>query len=295
MTKLVAKIQYKNFEAGEFTNVQERDYEETITLIGEFPWDMQRDKIVIGLTNPSVTIEGKHNNFLKLAVFFNQKYVLHYFDKKQVLYTKSFLHLTDVYVYIKRFFEQAEFEPDGFKKENIWLQHNLKHFVTQDFRYRVSGKSVIRYLLAKSGINFCFSIVILAIFFGKGFAVNIMGLIVLLLLIFILGGGSQFLLFFNYYKYVKNKMLILSKGNDSFWFGDKSNPLHYTKKDILNYTTIKTGGSRGLYNGFAIVEITLRDGTLLKIPNLLLDDTMLAQKLFEYPGTEKNEFPYLRT
>lgn len=55
------------------------------------------------------------------------------------------------------------------------------------------------------------------------------------------------------------------------------------------------GGSRGLYNGFAIVEIKFKNGTVLKIPNLLLDDWVLAQKLFEYPGTEKNELPYLRT
>ena len=296
MTRLVAKIQYKNFEAGEFIDVQERDYEETIALIGEFPWHTQREKVVIGLTNPAVTIEGKDSSFLKLAVFFNQKYVLHYFDKNQVLYTKSFLDVKDSYAYIKRFFEQPQFAPDTFKKENTWLQHNLKHFVTQDFRYVVSRKSVIKYLVATSGINFCFSIVILAVIFRKGFdAINAMGLIVLLLLIFIVGGGSQLMLFLNYYKYVKNKMLILSRGNDSFWFGDKSNPLHYNKKDILHYTTIKMGGSRGLYNRFAIVEITFKNGTVLKIPNLLLDDWVLAQKLFECPGSEKNEFPYLRT
>jgi hypothetical protein len=296
MTRLVAKIQYKNFEAGEFIDVQERDYEETIALIGEFPWHTQREKIVIGLTNPAVTIEGKHNNFLKLAVFFNQKYVLHYFDKNQVVYTRSVLDLADGYVYIKRFFEQPEFVPDDFKKENTWLQHNLKHFVTQDFRYITSRKSVIKYLLVTSGMNFCFSVVMLTVIFLKGFhTINALGLTALLLAIFVVGGGSQFLLFFNYYNHVKNKILILSKGNDSFWFGDKRNPLHYNKKDILYYTTIRMGGSRGLYNGFAIVEITLRDGTVLKIPNLLLDDIMLAQKLFEYPGTEKNELPYLRT
>lgn len=83
MTTLISKVQYKNFETGEFVDVQERNYEETIQLIEKFPWNDQREKIVIDLTNPSITIEGKNNNFLKFAVFFNQKYVLHYFSETQ--------------------------------------------------------------------------------------------------------------------------------------------------------------------------------------------------------------------
>ena len=69
MTNLVSKMQYKNFEAGEFIEEKERSFDETIELIGNFPWEAQREKIVIELTNPSVTMEGKNNDYLKLCKY----------------------------------------------------------------------------------------------------------------------------------------------------------------------------------------------------------------------------------
>ena len=156
MTQLISRLQYKNFESGEFIEIAERNYDETIELIEKFPWNDQRDKIVIDLTNPSVTIEGKNNDFLKVALFFNQKYVLHYFDENQVLYTKSFTNLKDGYEWINNFFIQSKFDTNELKKETTWLQHNLKHFVTQNFRYVLTTKSA-RNLLAVYKWNESFS------------------------------------------------------------------------------------------------------------------------------------------
>ena len=295
MTKLTSKVQYKNFEPGEFIDIKERDYDETIKLIETFPWEIQREKIVIGLTNPSITIEGRNNDFLKLAVFFNQKYVLHYFNTTQTLFTKSFIHLKDSFEYIINYFLQAEFDITDFKKENTWLQHNLKHFVSQDFNYVVTSKSIRNYLLSTSGMNFCLSIVFLILFLSKGSKpINILGLIMLLFAIFLIGGGLHLLLFFNYYNYVQDKILIMSKGNDIFYFGSVDNPVRYDKRNILRYTTIRSRGSRNQFNGFAIVEIEFNDGTVLKIPNLLIDYQALEQKLFEYPRIDVNKFPFLK-
>ncbi|WP_345238716.1 hypothetical protein [Flavisolibacter ginsenosidimutans] len=264
-------------------------------LLENFPWENQRDKIVIELTNPSVTIEGKNNDYLKCAVFFNQKYVLHYMDASQTLFTKSFLHLRDGYEYIKNYFLQAQFDTTQFKKENTWLQHNLKHFVTQDFNYLVTPKSIKNYLLSTSGMNFCLSVFFVILFFTKGVnSINVLALIVLLTVMFLVGGGLHLLVFFNYYRYVKDKILIMSKGNDTFYFGNVDNPLRYDKRNILQYTTIRSRGSRNQFSGFAIVEIAFKDGTVLKIPNLLVDYAALEQKLFEYRRVEVNKFPWLR-
>lgn len=295
MTKLTSKVQYKNFEPGEFIYVKERDYDETISLIGNFPWESQREKIVIDLTNPSITIEGKNNDFLKLAVFFNQKYVLHYFDTTQTLFTKSFIHLKDSFEHIRNYFLQENFDVTGFKRENTWLQYNLKHFVSQSFNYVITPKSIKNYLLSTSGMNFCLSIFFLILIFSKGFnSINIIALIVLLAAIFLIGGGLHLLLFFNYYNYVKGKILIMSKGNDTLYFGNVENPVRYDKRNILQYTTIRSRGSRNQFSGFAIVEIEFKDGTVLKIPNLLVDYLALEQKLFEYPRIDVNKFPWLR-
>lgn len=294
MTRLISKVQYKNFEVGEFVDIQERNYEDTIKLIESFPWNSQRDKIVIDLTNPSITIEGNNSDFIKFALFFNQKYVLHHFDQTQVLYTKSFINLNEGYKYIRTYFEQPEFDTTDFKKETTWLQHNLKHFVTQDFRYIVTPKSIRAYLISTSGINFCLSIVFLILFLSKGLdSINIIGIIAILLAMFLIGGGLHLIIFFNYYNYVKRKILIMSKGNNTFFFGNVDSPLKYDKKDILQFTTIRSRGTRNQFSGFAIIKIEFKNGTILKIPNLLVDYTALENKLFEYPKIDKNKLPYL--
>lgn len=294
MKRLISKLQFKNFEQGEFIEVQDRTYEEVVELIEKYPWNIQREKIIIDLTNPSITIEGKNNDFLKFGLFFNQKYVLHYFDKTQTLYTKSFLNLKDAYGYIRSFYEQAIFDAKDFKKETTWFQNNLKHFVTQDFRYELTKKSIRSYLLSTSGMNFYISIFFLILVLSKGLnSVNSIGLIVLLILLFLIGGGLHLILFFNYYIYSKNKVLIMSKGNDIFYFGDKKVPSKYDKKDILQYTTIRTSGSRNPFNGFAIIKIELKNGNVLKIPNLMIDYLALENKLFEYPKVDLNKLPFL--
>ncbi|MBS0646949.1 MAG: hypothetical protein JSR97_10230, partial [Verrucomicrobia bacterium] len=48
------------------------------------------------------------------------------------------------------------------------------------------------------------------------------------------------------------------------------------------------------FSGFAVVEIELKDGAVLKIPNLLVDYLALEQKLFEHPRVDVNRFPWLR-
>jgi len=48
--QLISKVQYKNFEPGEFTDRRGRTYDETIALIEAFPWSQQRAVIGKELT-----------------------------------------------------------------------------------------------------------------------------------------------------------------------------------------------------------------------------------------------------
>ena len=186
MTRLISKVQFTTFEPGEFIDIEERDYDATAKLIEEFPWDSQRQNIVIDLTNPSITIEGKNNDFLKCATYFNQKYALHYFDEHQVLFTKSFNEINAVYSDLKKYFELAIFDTSDFKRETTSLQHNLKHFVTQDFRYELTPRSIRRYITQTSGINLLFSIMVIALFLIKQNSINPIVLSFIGLMIFLL-------------------------------------------------------------------------------------------------------------
>lgn len=289
MYELVSKIQYKDFEAGEFVESQKRSFEETIDLITKFPWNKQREKIVIDLTNPSITIEGNSKDYLKLGVFFNGKYVLHYFNSEQVLYTKSFQSLEDSFKYWKDFFSPC-FAPTDFKKEYTWLMHNLKHFISRRFHYQLSTKSVRKYLLATCGLYLAFSLFIISGNVIVGLKSSDVGLLMIFELPFIvfIGGGIHLIFFFNYYFYAKGKLFIMSKGNDIFYYGDTVSPTMYRKEDIVNITILQPSG-RYYLNEFGLCKIELSKGDCLKIPNIIIDTGDLENKLFAYPIIRKNK------
>lgn len=293
MSVLVTKIQFNNFETGEFIEVSKRTYEETVDLIEHFPWNNQRDKLVIDLTNPSVTIEGRNNDFLKLAVFYNGKYVLHYLNADQVLFTKSFEEIKDSYPYINNYFSST-FDTTDFKKEITWFQHNLKHFVSQNFNYMLSLTSVRKYLFSTSGMNLTVSVIFILFFAFNGFGrINGVALIFISLWLFVFWGWLNLILFFNYYFYARSKLLIMSKGNDIFYYGDINSPLKYDKKDIVHYTVKRGRGSRNVLNGFALIMIELKDGTLLTVPNILVEYTAIENKLYQYTRIEKGGFAFI--
>jgi hypothetical protein len=295
MKQLTSKIQYHNFETGEFIEKQKRTYDATISLIETFPWNEERTKLVVDLTNPSITIEGNNNDYLKLAVFFNEKYVLHYFNNGGVLFTKSFLNLKDSYLDIQRFFDQPDFDVSAFKKENTWLQYNLKHFVSQDFNYTLTKKTTWQFLFSTSGFNLVFSIFFLLLSLAKGFhPVNPLLVLFFLFIFFTAGGGLNLVLFFNYYFYAKNKRLIISRGNDAFYYGDKNAPTCYNKKDIMQFTTTRVRNSKSQISSFAFVKIEFNDAREIVIPNIFVDYTAMERKLFEYHEIEVNKFPYIQ-
>lgn len=294
MKELISKLQYKNFEAGEFIEEEKRNYEETIALIEAFPWEQQRDHIIIDLTNPSITIEGDNNDYLKLAVFFNQKFVLHYLNDQKILFTKSFTDFKNSYKYIRDFFESSAFDLSDFKEETTWLKNNIIHFVSQNFNYTINPKSIRHFLLLTSGINFVLPlIIILGILFRGIDSFNIGTLVLFTIMVFFVGGGINLILFFNYYFYAKNKILIMSKGNDIFYFGEINSPKKHDKKEIIQYTTLKLRNSKAPINGFATIEIEFKDNEKIIIPNLLIDYISLEQKLYQCKRINKGGIPFI--
>lgn len=290
----LSKLQYKTFEPGEFVEIQRRNYDETIRLIENFPWNQEREHIVIDLTNPSVTLEGE-TDFLKLALYFNGKYVLYYLNEENILFTKSFTVLADAYPYIHTFFGSAVFPVTDFKRENTWLKNNRIHFVTQDFRYMVTARRTRQFLLSSSGFSLVFFVTVNFFFlFDTDHTVTFWGLLLTVGLLFLFGGGINLLLFFNYYWFTRNRVLVLSRGNDLFLYGLRSDPVVYDKKQISEISIIHYPNNRSPIVGFAVLWIRFRDQRTIQIPTLLIDQTEIWRK---FPGisiTYENAFPVMR-
>ena len=86
----------------------------------------------------------------------------------------------------------------------------------------------------------------------------------------------------------------MSKGNEIFYFGDKENPIKYNKTQILRYTTIRIRNSKHTISNFALVIIELKNGGEIRVPNILLDYTLLECKLSGISRIEQNSYPGLK-
>ncbi len=275
---MLSKVQHQNFEPGEFVDICYKNYHEIISLIEDFPWNKERDRIIIALTNPSITIEDEKGNYLKLALFFNGKYVLHYFDKEQHLYTKSFTDYRGAYPYIQSFLEEGKLNLKDFKKEYTWNQHNLIHFATKDFHYFLTKGKVRKFMW---GQNFASLLCTSIIAFIVILAIHRLQYATAFFLIIVSSPFWVFnlLLSSNYYNYAKRKMLYMTKGENVFYYGDKSAPTKYNKEDILKVVEHAVRG-RNVANGFSFLKIHFENGDTIKIPNILVNNSELRNKLY---------------
>jgi hypothetical protein len=293
MRRLISKIQYKTFEQGEFVSEQERTCEEVIQLIKDFPWAEQRKGIGITLTTPSVTIQNEKGQFLKFAPYFKGKYVLYFLDYFNTLYKLSYVRMEDHFPQIEAFFSDEGIDISAFKKENNWQQAQ-KNFISQSFHYFVTAGQANLFFKSTSGVNVIFSLIFLAwLLFGKT-KPPIEVIVVLLMVLFFLGGPLQLMIVNNYYRYARNKVLIMSRGNSSFYFGDVGNPVMYKKEDIsIVYSRSLSGTYSDGNANFVVIEIVFKNGTSIKIPNILIEEHLLINKLSRYPHKTKRALPFV--
>lgn len=124
METLISKLQYKNYERGEFSNSEMRTAEETIQLIKDYPWDEQRQLASVELTCPSVTIEHYTGKFLKIGPYFGGKFCLYLSDGRKIS-EKIVQHLEDSFEIINDFYCKGLYI-------NLSKGHDNFYFGTED-------------------------------------------------------------------------------------------------------------------------------------------------------------------
>ena len=293
MTEVISKLQYKEFEKGEFIDEKARTFSECQKIIEEFPWEKERESLKVSLTNPSITFEKQKNNFLKLSTSYNQKFILNYYNESQELYSKNCYSYVDSFPFIEQYFVDSTFDTKEFKKENIWMRNIRQHFETQTFIFQVTPNSAFKYLFRTSWISFCLPILISLIFIFMGHSrLDTIGYLSIAFVIFFVGGGLNIVLFLNHYFWGKYNKLILSRGNDNFHFGNKQTIKMYSKNDILKYTTFRHHSYRSPINEFAVLKIEFKNGEILKLSSILLDHYSWERKLYKCIKVDKNRLPF---
>lgn len=308
MNQLITKLQHKLDEPGEFTEIALRSYNETIQVIESFPWQAEHDHLVVALTNPSVTIESGTGNFLKLSLYYHEKFVLYFLDHDKKLYSKSFLKLADSYPFIQQFFEKGEVTLDAFKHEITWGKNNRSHFQTQSFSVETNGVTWRRFLIRSSWLQFTFLLYGLILFallttkphyrgmawiWRSGDILVIAKALLFLLLLFIIFGGLNLIFFINYYLHLNRYVLQLSRGNDLFSYGPVSSPVTYSKHDIAEIRFRGDKNGRNPLRKFQVFKIKFFNCEQVLIPTVFFDESDMFNKFPGIPITREKGFPWL--
>ena len=286
---MLTKIQYNNYEPGEFTDMEERTVEEAILLIESFPWDQQREHFSIGLTGPSVTIESIDHQYLKLIPWYHGKFILQYFNALKQLYSHSFNSPPDAIPFIRCFFDSPSLDTTAFRHETTWFSNPAGHFRTRDFQYSLSWRRILPVVL------------LLVVFLWPLLTMSFLGLEVPSFGHFLLLIPAVFCVYYlrlisvivNHYRASEGKVLILSKGKDDFAYGPANDPIPLRKQDIRSIVTYGRV-NRGGYPSWTKVKITFKDGRSIDISCLLIEHDKLIGK---FPGRTssviKKFFPFM--
>ncbi|WP_259067090.1 hypothetical protein HDF24_19980 [Mucilaginibacter sp. X4EP1] len=273
MPQFISKLQHKYYEKGEYADEKVRTLQDTLQLIKDFPWDRERG-VDVQLTGPSVVIQDENTNYLKVALYFNGKYCLYYFDCDHHLYEFHTSELNDIYELVTKFFD-GQINLQKFEKHTLSIGVH-KHFESIAFDYTVSSSkfyfqlffitlAFLAPLILTSRILFTrkisevYPILVFVVCFSLFF---------LYLLVLMLKKYSKF----------KNMYLNISCGNDVFKFGDGETITEYNKADIAKINIYGKPGSNSM---LTIIEINFNDGTRLEFPTFLIDSITFIAKFHD--------------
>jgi len=278
---LLTKIQLNNYEPGEFSDIKQRTYSETQDLIEHFPWTQQRDHISISLTNPSITIESPSGDYLKLAPYYNGKFVLYYVDGKNHLFNHSMPALGEAYPIIESFFDN-KLDIAGFKLQSTPFTNNRHHFITTTFTYTMASTSTLLSVWLLSLFLVANPIIATFALITSPPSAPMAGLVIfgIVGLFFAAIGIVLIAASINHYRASKGMFLSISSGNPLFQFGPINHPVTYNKKDIRE--VIQYGNSRGL-EGLKKTEIIFKNGASINISGMIAHIDTMSTK---FPGQQ---------
>ncbi|MFN4085389.1 MAG: hypothetical protein ACK4LB_05555 [Spirosomataceae bacterium] len=271
-TKL-SKIQEITYEKGEYSHAQLRTWDETLELIHQFPWHDQRYGLNVGFTCPSITMEENQDIYLKIGLYFSGKFVVYFLNQGKV-YEKPIANLEDFTPYLQHFFDQnwEALQKVGDKMSFVFNPYTS--FRTHPFRYSVHWRGMVR-LSRMPGI---FTLVIFLLFSIPLSLLYPPSIHLYNLVSWTLLNLGNFVLLANYYRADLRKVLILSKGQDTFWFGTDEQLVTYSKKDILYIKAYQNTEYRSLWHSYSIYEIGFSNGDVLYFSTLLLSESDVQNK-----------------
>ncbi len=281
-----SKLQYKNYEPGEFSDEKERSTDEIFLLIRDFPWAEQCHLVAIGLTAPSVTIEREDGSFLKISHSYYGKFSIYWLQSSGPCLKKVVPYLGDA---IK---EVSEFCSDTLSENSFEQEHGFhlqRHFYTKDFTNHVS-KGALFPIVIYSIFPFLMMVPLGIIAFnwqtlsisGNKFSILLLIAYIGATTVTIYLGIMAWRLFHNHYSYSLGQFIEISRGKDEFTFGTDNEYQVYLKSQIKLVKAYSNTQSRNPWGHIKHYEINFLDGTQLNISSLLLKNAILGDAPIEW-------------
>lgn len=272
---MISRGQYVHYEVGEFTGDQERTEEETIQLIRDFPWVEQCHLTPVGTTAPSITLDDGMGSYLKTGHYYNSKFCLYYLQAGGT-FLKKIVTSLDEAISVARDFYNGRDITAGFNKDT--LPNARKHFVVNDFVYRVDVARIFRYMLFTIIITLpSLALLCWMVAMGGDAPWAFFAVVVVMCMFFF---GINWLLFFNYYRYSKDLFVSIAKCHDIFRFGTAADFKEYSKSDIETIVVRQAQPRRAkgpIWSEFKIYEVTFKNGEMIRFPNLLIDNSFTSK------------------
>lgn len=281
MKALCSKIQLKNFEVGEFGEIKNRTLDETLKLIFQFPWEIERTLASVELHCPSVTIESPSGSFLKIGPYFSGKFCIYHCSKKGKVTFLILMELNEASAIITEFFN-GEIKTPGFQNYK-YVINPRQYFKTNPYEYKPGAKAFYNYFKLDLLTIVAPLFVLMTKFFTDwSIITNPLGLLAILIFLLVFCGPSLYL-FLDYEPYAKNQFLKISRGHHHFIFGDIAGNKEYDKSDIVEIRRYYHQGGRNPWSGSQVYKITFQDGEKLMFTSLLIDQWAFMKK---FPGLE---------
>ena len=289
MSQFISKLQYRNYEPGEFDGEKVRGLVDTLQLIKNFPWNEQRggDNEPTG---PSVTIQDESKNFLKVTFYNEENYCVYYLDSGNHFYEYDADTLNDVDKLVTDFFESKL--DLGLFHEHMFNAQNGRHFITGNFRYRATLGRVIAQ---------CFLLILLlmviivapVIAFNSGSSSNkpVPAYMTIMLVFFfaLITLPVIIILAIIYRKYLRcrNQVLEITRGKETFLFGTGADLRTYHKNDVQKIVCYQRSGNHSPML-FSIYDIYFKNSDMIHLTSMLIPDYKMGAKfppeLFVYSG-----------
>ncbi|OOQ60823.1 hypothetical protein [Mucilaginibacter pedocola] len=265
MPDLISKLQYKNYERGEFSHECKRSLQETIQLIKDFPWETQRIHTDIQATGPSVTVQNDRGEYLKVGLYFNDKYCLYLFDRYGHVLEFHTPDLDSVCRLVEDFYNGC-LDATKFEKQ-VFVVAGRGHFATNDFIYKAS----VWRMLALSWPFIAYFLMFVYFLILSPFEIAWIPALFVLPIAWLLAR-----IFVRYLHYRKC-FLQVSNANNIFKFGIAPHIKTYDKRDIEKIISYMPGGNRNP-NLFCVFEICFKSGEIIKVSNLIISSTTFLGK-----------------